>query len=42
MYRDFWFDSLRQEPEFKNMTAMLEADMEKQRDEAYKLLGLTR
>ncbi|MDZ4730863.1 MAG: tetratricopeptide repeat protein [Xanthomonadales bacterium] len=42
MYRDFWFESLRQEPEFKNMTAMLEADMEKQRDEAYKLLGLTR
>jgi TolB-like protein/Tfp pilus assembly protein PilF len=40
MYRDFWFDSLRQEPEFKNMTAFLEADMEKQREEAYELLDL--
>ena len=42
MYRDFWFDSLRQEPEFRNMTAMLEADMEKQREQAYDLLDLTR
>ncbi len=42
MYREFWFESLRQEPEFKNMTAQLEADMEKQREEAYKLLGLNK
>ncbi|HET6564741.1 MAG TPA: tetratricopeptide repeat protein, partial [Xanthomonadales bacterium] len=41
MYREFWFESLRQEPEFKNMIALLEADMEKQRSEAYELLGIT-
>jgi TolB-like protein/Tfp pilus assembly protein PilF len=42
MYRDFWFEALRQEPEFKNMTAMLEADMDQQREEAYRLLGIAR
>jgi len=42
MYREFWFESLRQEPEFKNMVALLEADMEKQREEAYRLLEIAR
>jgi len=40
MYRDFQFESLHKEPEYKDLVAMFEADMEKQRNEAYELLGL--
>ena len=40
MYRDFQFESLHNEPEYKNLVAMFEADMEKQHEEAYELLGL--
>ncbi len=40
MYSDYQFEPLRGEPEFKNLTARIEADMEKQREEAYELLGL--
>ncbi|HMB60543.1 MAG TPA: tetratricopeptide repeat protein [Xanthomonadales bacterium] len=40
MFRDFQFESLHQEPEFKQLIAQFEADMEKQRAEAYELLGL--
>jgi TolB-like protein/Tfp pilus assembly protein PilF len=42
MHRDYQFEPLRDEPEFKNLTARIEADMEKQREEAYELLGLDR
>ena len=42
MLRDLQFESLHNEPEFKTLVAMLEADMEKQREQAYDLLGLTR
>lgn len=40
MHRDYQFVPLHNEPEFKKLTAMLEADMEKQRQEAYQLLNL--
>jgi TolB-like protein/Tfp pilus assembly protein PilF len=40
MRRDYQFEPLRDEPEFKKLTARMEADMEKQRTEAYELLGL--
>jgi tetratricopeptide (TPR) repeat protein len=41
MFRDFQFESLHQEPEFKQLIAQFEKDMEKQREEAYGLLGLS-
>lgn len=39
-----WFvlDPLRDEPEFKQLIAMLEKDMENQREEAYELLGIAK
>jgi len=40
MYKDFQFETLHKEPEYKDLIAMFEADMEKQRNEAYELLGL--
>jgi hypothetical protein len=40
MHSDFRFDSLHDEPEFKSLLAKLEADMESQRQEAYRLLDL--
>jgi hypothetical protein len=39
---DWRFEFLHNEPEYKNLVALLEKDMEKQRDEAYELLGLKR
>jgi tetratricopeptide (TPR) repeat protein len=39
--RDDWqFEPLHNEPDYKNLVAVLEKDMEKQREEAYELLGL--
>ena len=40
LYTDWRFEFLHQEPEYKQLIAMLERDMEKQRLEAYELLGL--
>jgi hypothetical protein len=37
---DWRFEPLHNEPEYKSLVAMMERDMEKQRDEAYELLGL--
>ena len=39
-----WFvlDPLRAEPEFQHLIAMLEKDMENQREEAYELLGIAK
>lgn len=42
LHHDWRFESLHQEPDYKNLLAQLEADMEKQREEAYALLGLSR
>ena len=36
MYRE-----LRDEPEFKRLVSMYEADMDRQREEAYELLGIS-
>ncbi len=36
------FNELQQEPEFKRLIAMYEADMDRQREEAYELLGINR
>jgi len=46
-WRDFlgtWWvmDSLQNEPEYKQLLAMLEEDMARQREEAYELLGITK
>lgn len=38
----FVFDSLRDDPEYKRLVAMLEQDMENQREEAYELLGMAK
>lgn len=40
MYRDIQFQSLYNEPEFKELVSFLESDMEAQRLQAYELLGL--
>lgn len=40
LHRDYQFEPLHDEPEFKKLTAMLEADMEKQRQEAHQLLNI--
>jgi tetratricopeptide (TPR) repeat protein len=37
---DWRFESLHNEPDYKELVTMLEKDMEKQREEAYELLGL--
>lgn len=42
LQNDFRFESLHQEPAYKHLAAMLEADMQKQREETYQLLGLAR
>jgi tetratricopeptide (TPR) repeat protein len=39
---DWRFQPLHNEPEYKNLVAMMEQDMERQREEAYELLGLKR
>ncbi|HLF29401.1 MAG TPA: hypothetical protein VI566_00035 [Xanthomonadales bacterium] len=39
---DWRFESLHKELDYKNLVVMLEKDMEKQREEAYELLGLSR
>jgi len=43
-YLTNWFvlEPLYQEPEYKRLIAALEQDMERQREEAYELLGMTR
>jgi hypothetical protein len=40
LHGDYRFESLHNEPEFKHLIAMLEEDMQKQREVAYELLGL--
>ncbi len=40
LQNDFRFESLHNEPEYKHLIAMLEEDMQKQRNQAYELLGL--
>jgi hypothetical protein len=35
------FKDLQDEPDFKRLIAMYEADMDRQREEAYELLGIT-
>jgi hypothetical protein len=42
LHHDWRFESLHQEPDYKNLLAQLEADMEKQREQAYALLGRSR
>jgi len=43
-YLSNWWvlDALHDEPEYKHLVAMLEEDMEHQREEAYELLGITK
>jgi hypothetical protein len=40
LHNDWRFESLHGEPDYKNLLAMMEKDMEKQREEAYELMGL--
>jgi tetratricopeptide (TPR) repeat protein len=40
LHNDWRFESLHNEPDYKNLLAMMEKDMEKQREEAYELMGL--
>jgi TolB-like protein/Tfp pilus assembly protein PilF len=42
MQDDFQFESLHKEPAFQELVAFLEADMEKQREEAYQVLEIDR
>ena len=40
---NWWvLDALHDAPEYKHMVAMLEEDMERQREEAYELLGIAK
>jgi TolB-like protein/Tfp pilus assembly protein PilF len=40
LHHDFLFEPLQNEPEFKELIALYDADMEKQREDAYELLGI--
>ncbi len=42
MFSTIAFNSLHDEPEFKNLVSVIEADMQQQREEAYKLPGVLR
>ncbi len=42
LHQDFLFQPMQNEPEFKELIALYDADMERQREEAYELLGLPR
>jgi hypothetical protein len=42
MFTTIAFNSLHDEPEFQNLVSVIEAEMQQQREEAYKLPGVLR